>query len=82
MLRIFFRYPMAELRDWRRDLQFWLMCNPLREPDKKGRKEINKEVNSLMKPLLKQMGLRSVAELERRYEDEQQEARELLNHCT
>jgi hypothetical protein len=69
MLDVLFVLPMAELRDWRSDLQFWLQLNPMPELDKQARKDIYKFVNKVMQPILKRQGFRSLAQLERHCEE-------------
>jgi Family of unknown function (DUF5681) len=70
MMALLWALPMADLRDWRRELRIWLTINPLPEPDKKARKEISKYVNAVMKPIIQPMGFRSLAQLERHCEEE------------
>lgn len=74
MLTILLRLPMADLRDWRRDLDLWLKLNPQPQPGKKARKETYKFVNALMNPMLKDIGFLSLAQLDRHYEEEEAKA--------
>lgn len=73
MLPILFLLPMADLRDWRRELGSWLRWNPQPQVDRKARKQIDKLVNAQIKPLLKEIGFRSLAQLERHCDEEEAE---------
>lgn len=77
-LEMIFMLPMADLRDWRRQLSYWHKLNPWPELDKKSRKEVYKSVNAAMKPFLKPLGFRSVAQLEHHCEKESEASRKLL----
>ncbi len=74
MFGLLYMLPMRDLREWRDDLDFWLRVNPLPELDKKGKREVYKEVNEAMKPLLKPLGFRSLAQLENHCEQSGSEA--------
>ena len=59
---------MRDLRNWREELNLRINLNPLPEPSKKARKETYKLVNKIMKPIVKPLGFRSLAEFESHYE--------------
>ena len=71
MMALLWALPMADLRDWRRDLRIWIKINPLPEPDRKARKEIDKITNAILKPIIKPMGFQSLAQLERHCEEKE-----------
>ena len=75
VLWLLYALPMRDLREWRREVKSWLACYPVPELTKKERTEIYRSTNAAMKPILKQMGFRSVAELERHCEMEEERER-------
>jgi hypothetical protein len=64
LMQIFFDMPIKELRDYKRDHILWIKTNPAAEFDNKTKREVYKQANAIMKPLLKQRGYRSIAHLE------------------
>ena len=65
--------PLRELRKRRDELKHWLACNPLPQLSKKQRKEVYQITNRIMQPLLRPLGFRSVAELEKHCEAQERQ---------
>lgn len=68
---LLFDKPMKALRKQRAEVEWWLKMNPPPEPSKEESREIYRQTNAVMQPQLKQLGFRSLAQLERFCDEEE-----------